>query len=164
MATEIQYAFFKSIYDDENLRYTKLEARARFYLTIQTFYLGAIAFKFDDIQKFSNTFAVPLALFIAIGLLLVLGLLFTILSTRIRTYEAPTELLQLFKNSFESATPTDAAFLKDRLVDLAVATQRNCKVNDKVARLLSKAAWLLFTAIAVHFTTFVYAYIHQFKP
>ena len=161
MATETQYAFFKSVYDEENVRYTQLESRAKFYLTIQTFYLGAIAFKFDDIQKFSAALSVPPILFITGGLLVVLGLLLTVLATRIRAYEAPTDLQELLE-SFGSS-PTDSDFLDDRLADLAVATDRNSIANDKVANLLTYAGILLFSAVAVHFVTFVYAYIHQLR-
>lgn len=162
MATETHYAFFKSVYDEENVRYTELESRAKFYLTIQTFYLGAIAFKFDDIRKFSEALSVPPILFITGGLLVVLGLLLTVLATRIRAYEAPTDLQKLLQ-SFGSSPPTDSEFLDDRLADLAVATDRNSIANDKVASLLTYAGILLFAAVTVHFVTFVYAYIHQLR-
>jgi hypothetical protein len=162
MATKIQYKFFKSVYKEENERYKQLAARAKFYLTIQTAYLAAIAFKFDDIKTLSNALSVPLVLFIAIGLLLVLGVLFTVLATRIREYEAPTDLRDVIK-SFGKTPPIDSAFLDDRLVDLAVATERNSAANDKTAIWLTVTGWVLFAAVALHFFTFLWAYIIQLK-
>jgi hypothetical protein len=87
----------------------------------------------------------------------------TVLATRIRVYEAPTDLQKVLE-SFGPSPPTDSDFLDDRLADLAVATDRNAIENDKVASLLTASGWLLFSAVAVHFVTFLYAYIHQIKP
>jgi hypothetical protein len=162
MATQIQYKFFKGIYEEENLRYKQLAARAKFYFTIQTVYLAALAFKFDDIKTLANALTVPLVLFIAIGLLLVLGVLFTLLATRIQDYEGPANLKKIIK-SMDSAPQSDSDFLDDRLVDYAVAAERNSEANDKTANWLTMTGWTLFAAISLHFLTFVWAYINQIK-
>lgn len=162
MATELQFSVFKSAYEEENVRYTQLEARARFYLTLLTFYLAAIAFKFDDVQKFASRFGVPLVLYISAGFLLVIALLFTVLATRIRTYEAPYDLREIVE-SFGAKPPTDTNFIVERMADCVVATERNCRVNNSVANWLQGASWLLFAAVCLHFSTFLWAYIHRLR-
>jgi hypothetical protein len=64
MGSEFQYKVFKDTYDEENSRYTELEKRGQFYFGLQTFYLGAIAFKLDDVLKFAATTSVPSVFFV----------------------------------------------------------------------------------------------------
>src|ERR1043166_354913 len=162
LATELQFNVFKAAYEDENARYTQLESRAKFYFTIETFYLAAISFKFKDVLEFASVFAIPLGLYVIVGLLLVLAVLCTVLATRIRVYEAPYDLRDIV-DAFGKKPPTDTDFISDRMADCVVATERNCRVNDQVANWLGTASWLLFAAICIHFSTFVWAYIHQIR-
>ena len=163
MASELQYEYFKSAYEADYQRYGLLEARARLYLTIQTFYLGAVAFKFNDVVAFTNAFSIPSILYVAAGVLLLLGLFFTVLGTRIRSYEVPSDLTAIIK-SFGTKPQTDADFIDHRLADFAVASERFSAVNNRVANWLSGASWLLAAAVLLHFTTFVWAYVAQIKP
>jgi uncharacterized membrane protein (DUF485 family) len=162
MATEFQFSVFRLAYEEENVRYAQLEARARFYLTVETFYLAAIAFKFKDVQEFATEFGVPLISYVSVGVILIVAVLFTVLATRIRIYEAAYDLRDIV-DSFGAKPPTDAEFIVDRMADCVVATERNCRVNDRVARWLEVASWLLFGAVSLHFSTFLWAYIHQLK-
>lgn len=162
MATKLQYEFFKSMHEAEYLHYGLLEARARLYLTLQTFYLGAVAFKFNDVVAFTNAYNVPVLPYIAAAVLLLIGLFFTVRATCIRSYEVPCDLTEIVK-SFGNSPQTDDDFIDQRLGDFAVASKRNAAVNNRVATWLTGASWLLATAIFLHLTVFVWAYITQIK-
>jgi len=148
---------FKEAYDAENERYTQLESRAKFYLTIISFYLGAVAFKFADVLKFLKEYRISAALYVGGGMLLSLSLLLTILATRIRGYEGAFDLRQI-TDSFKSSMPKEKDFLEDRLTDYVVATDRNRATNNRVADLLSGSSWLLFAAVLLQLIIFVVAF------
>jgi hypothetical protein len=156
MATEAQFQIFREAYEEENERYGQLESRARLYLGIVTFYLGAIAFKFTDLVAFMKAYAIPPAFYLGGEVLLLGSLLLTILATRIRVYEAPCDLRTIMETPGDTP-PTDSDFLDDRLSDYTVATERNRATNNRVANLLSGAAWLLFAAISLQLAVFVKA-------
>jgi hypothetical protein len=157
MASEVQFEAFRAAYEAENDRYAQLESRAKLYLTIITFYLGAVAFKFADVLTFMKTYAIPPTLYIAGGVLLLLSLLLTILATRIRTYETAYDLRQIIE-SFEDVPPSDSKFRDDRLADYTIATERNRATNNRVANLLAGSSWLLFAAICVQLMVFFIAF------
>jgi hypothetical protein len=153
MASEKQYDVFRSLYDEEIERYTALESRAKLYLTIITFYLGAVVFKMEDVMKFITVFQVPLGLYLALSVVLLCALLLTVLATRIRTYEGicdPEEVIR----SFGKTKPTDEEFLDHRVVDLACATNRNVAENNKVAGILQTASYLLFVSVFLQLVIF----------
>src|SRR4029077_4316438 len=77
VTTELQYNVFKAVYDEETSRYASLANRAQLYFSIISLYLGAIAFKFEDVQKFMAAFGIPSWMFIASGCVLLLALLST---------------------------------------------------------------------------------------
>jgi len=156
MATKIQYEIFKAVYDEEAGRYSALESRSKLYLTILTFYLGALAFKIEDVMKFVSQFRVPLWLYMSISLVVLLSLLLTILATRIREFEGICDLEQVV-DSFGTDAPSDEDFLDDRLADLVVATKRNSIQNDKIAKCLQWASYMLFVAVLLQLFVFVFA-------
>lgn len=137
MATEIQYQIYKAVYDEEAARYSALENRSKLYLTIITFYLGAITFKINDVLEFVSKFNVRKWLYLASGFILVVALLLTVLATRIRKYEGICDLEEVYQSN---EGETDEDFLENRLTDLAVATNRNSDENNKVATLLQWAS------------------------
>lgn len=157
MATQVQFEIFRAAYDAENERYERLESRAKLYLTIITFYLGAVAFKFADVLIFMKTYGIPPTLYIAGGVLLLLSLLLTILATRIRAYERAYDLRDIIE-SFKESAPTDSEFLDARLADYTIASERNRAANNRVADLLSGSSWLLFSAILLQLTVFFIAF------
>jgi hypothetical protein len=160
MATNTQYEIFKAVYDEEVERYSALESRSKLYLTILTFYLGAIAFKIEDVMKFVSQFRVPLWLYMSIALVLLLGLLLTILATRIREFEGICDLEKVV-DSFGAKPPTDEDFLDDRLADLVVATKRNSIQNDKIATCLQWASYMLFVAVLLQLFVFLLAILNS---
>lgn len=159
VATELQFQVFKAVYQEENDRYVQLDSRAKFYLSLVTFFLGAIAFKFPDLLSFARLYGIPPLLYIATAVFLVLSLLLTILATRIRPYEAACDLPEII-DSFGSSASKDSDFLDERLADYAVAADRNRKENNKVANWLSWAAWLLFAAIFLQLVVFAISLCH----
>ncbi len=158
MATEIQYNVFRSLYVEEAERYTNLASRAQIYFSIISLYLGAIAFKFEDVEKFIKEFKVPAPLFLSLGGVLVLSLLATIASVAIRNYEGASDPLEII-NEFGDVAPSDADFLDDRLVDLAVATNRNSIQNNRTAMLLQMSVALLFLGAVLHLCVFCVAFL-----
>lgn len=159
MATEIQYKVFKELYDEEEERYNALGTRSNLYLTIITFYLGIIVFKSDDLFKFVNTFQIPVGLFLGIGISLAVSLLLTALALGIHNYEGvcdPEEIIANFGNS----PPSDDDFLDDRIIDLAVATNRNSRQNNRVATTLQWAAYSILVAVILQLVVFAFAVSH----
>jgi hypothetical protein len=159
LATELQYNSFKSVYEEEADRYTSLAARAQLYFSIIAVYLGAIAFKFEDVETFSKTWAVPSWLFLVTGSLLLLALLAVVLAISIRAYEGVYDPERVIK-SFGAQPPTDSEFLDDRIVDLAVATNRTSAQNDSTANWLKTAIILIFVGVCFHFAIFAKALLH----
>jgi hypothetical protein len=156
MATEGQYKTFKDLYDEEGKRYSELDAKAKLYITIITFYLGAVAFKFKDVLELTNSIACTRGLYLAISLSLVCALLCTIIAMRVRTFEGicdPEEVIA----SFGASPPSDDDFRDDRIADLAVATNRNFDQNNKIARNLSWASFFVFLAALIQFSLFAIA-------
>lgn len=159
MASEIQYRVFKEVYDEESERYSQLGTRCNLYLTIITFYLGVIFLKIDDILKFVAVFQVSVFLVLVLGILFVAALAFTVLALRIREYEGifdPEEVI----DSFGPKPPSDGEFLDKRIVDLAVATNRNSVQNNRVASLLQWSASLIFVAVLLQVVIFWFAIRH----
>lgn len=130
MATVTQYGVFKALYDEESDRYSGLERRSNLYLTIITFYLGVILFKVEDLLKVVSQFRIPLGLFLAVGVALVGALFLTVLAMGIHEYEGICDPERVIKD-FGKSHPDDDQFLDDRIVDLAVATNRNASRTIK---------------------------------
>jgi hypothetical protein len=139
MVTKLLLQVFKDTYDAENERYTQLESRAKFYLTVISFYLGAIAFKFADVLKFLEQYRISGAVYIGAGVLLSFSLLLTILATRIRGYEGAFDLEKISEDC-KSSMPKEEDFLIGSLAAYRVATRKSRRTNDRVANLLSGQA------------------------
>ena len=146
MASKAQYDFFKALYDEEIRVHAELESKAKLYLTIITFYLGAIGFKINDVVEFTDKFQIPIILLVIIAVVLVLAFLFTIAAMSIRKYERVCDLEAIIR-SFGESPPKDSDFLDETLVNLAVATNRNALQNNRVGTLLQWASVLIFIAV-----------------
>lgn len=158
MATENQYEFFRYLYEEENSRYSELESRAKLYITIISLYMGALAFKLDDVLKISNGRIFSLGLFIGSVIIFSIALLFSILAIRIRVYEGITDPYDIFEEYGDEA-PIDQDFFDNRIADLAVATDRNSIQNDIVAARLSDAAWFLYFGVICHIVGFMSLFV-----
>jgi hypothetical protein len=159
MASQAQHDSFKAVFDEEQARYGHLEKRANLYLTIVTFYLGAIVFKIDDLLKFAAKFNLSVFWFLAIGAVLGVAMLLVVRAISIRKYEGLFNPKEEIK-SFGATAPSDSDFFDKRLADFAVATERNSKQNNRVAKLLQSAAWLLFLAVLLQIVIFGVIFTH----
>jgi len=148
MASKTQFDFFKAVYDEEIRVHSELESKAKLYLTIITFYLGAISFKINDLVGVTQRLQIPITLLVAIAVILILAFLFTIGAMGIRKYERICDLETVIR-SFGEAPAKDNDFLDEGLVNLAVATNRNASQNNRVGTLLQCASVLIFTAISL---------------
>ena len=151
MATEKQYLFFKSVYDEETARQASLQDRAKYYLSIITFYSAFILFVAEKLKPTNITLKVVFVA--AVGSMLV-AFLYSLWSIKISNYEAPSDPNEII-DGFQTAPPTDEDFFDDRIIDYAVAYERNSAVNDSKANQLSVAGyWMLvgLTAHALYFT------------
>jgi hypothetical protein len=134
MASEKQYDFFKLLYDEESAREKQLNEGAKHLMSLATLYSAFAIYAVKDAQ-FDRWDKVGFG--IAIGLMLV-TFLAALMTLRVKTFEAITTPRRALK-SFGKAPLSDAAFYDRRIADLVVATERNCKVNDRKARMLALA-------------------------
>jgi hypothetical protein len=142
VATQEQYEFFRTLYEDEEHRYEQLEARAKLYLSVITVFLAAVILKAEEVQKSASALKVPWWLLLAEAVLLATTLLFVVLGVLIRSYEAVTSPRDIIK-SFGNKPPSNEDFFDARIADFTVATERNVKVNDRAALFLTIAGILL---------------------
>ena len=156
MATEAQYKFFKELYDEENKRYSDLDNKGKLYVTIITFYLGAIAFKFNDVTQLTVQVSYAKWFYLVIVSVLVVALLCTIFAIRVRSFEGIADPVKVIDNYGESA-PSDTDFLDDRIADLAVATNRNSNQNNRIAGSLALASVFIFLAGTIQFVLLLIA-------
>lgn len=158
MASEVQYQFFKSLYEEESERYSNLEARVRLYLSILIFYLGAIAVSGKDVLVLTAKTAVGRDAFAGAGILFMCALACCLFAASIRQYEGLTDPRQLV-GELNDSPPTDDEFFDARIVDFTVATERNSLQNDRTATALTAALVFAFLGAAFHmigFMTFLF--------
>lgn len=158
MASDKQYEVFKSLYDEEAERYTKLATRAQLYLSIITLYVAAFAFKFEDLRKFIDAYGASRYLAVSTAIVLVLALLATLMAIQIRAYEGIADPEDIIKR-YADTEPSDADFLDARIADLAVATNRNAEINDRVATWLVASSWLLVGGVLLHLLMLAIAWL-----
>jgi hypothetical protein len=154
MASEAQYDFFKYLYDEEAKRYVLLDGKAKLYITIVTFYLGAIAFKFKDVLEFTISISYAKWLYSAIALVLVGALLCTVNAVRVRLFEGVADPEEIIRKLGDNP-PTDDDFRDDRIADFAVATNKNYAQNNRIAKSLSWASVLILSAGMIQFLLFL---------
>ena len=146
MATQNQYDFFRILYQEETDRYNELEARARLYFAIISFYMSAIAFKFSDLVGFLQATRIPTAAPVFVATCMVISLTACVLGIQIRTYEGIAEPRDIIA-SFGTQPPSDTEFFDARIADYVIASERNSAVNDRVANYLSVSAITLAVAM-----------------
>lgn len=144
MVSQAQYDIYRSAFQEEEDRHVELINRSKIYLTLCTFFLGGLAFKLNESLKCADySTKIPLLLSC---LSFVVGFLCVILSMGIYQYEGvfdPQEELEKVGNNY----PTDDEFREERIVDLAVATSRNCEINEKRAKHLQNASYAMLAGV-----------------
>ena len=156
MATKEQYEFFRRLYEEEERTYEQIEGRAKVFLSIITAFIVTVVLKSEDAVKSAAALRVPWFIYLLMGAILALALVFVVLSVRIRAYEALVDPEALIE-SYEGDGPTDEIFFEDRIADYAVAASRNRAENNRAASILAWAGWLLVSAMVLMVLTLLLA-------
>ena len=152
MASEVKYKIFKEIHDEESTRLSELMIRAKVFLSIATFFLGALGIKLTDIILEGHWATKTCYLLAAVSF--VVAFLFIILAMAIYSYEGISDLEEVIE-SFGDEEPDDGSFLDDRLVDLAVACSRNAALNDQRATCLQGASYAMVIGVVFSLLSFL---------
>jgi hypothetical protein len=145
MASEKQYQFFKSLYDEQTGRERQLQDSARGYLSLATIYSAFILFVVDKLRP--DTLAAR-ALFVAAIACMLAAFLISLIATRVSDYEAINDPRSVLEEFGDAPLP-DEEFFDSRIADYTVACERNAAVNDKKAARLKIAGYALLLGIVL---------------
>jgi len=152
VATEKQYAFFKSLYDEEGERAKILAEHAKNNLGLATLYSAFILFV---VEKQVADIAWWAKLLFCSAVLFMLGaFLLSLMATQIAAYQIPNEPTDIIER-LGNNPPSDDDFFDDRIIDYALACETNSSVNDRKADMLLYARYALLGGIALHASYFV---------
>jgi hypothetical protein len=151
MATEKQFAFFKSLYDEECKRGEELHDHAKNNLGLVTLYSAFILFVIEKLRPESTCSKL---IFVATILCMLAAFLLSLWATQISIYEAVNEPADILEELGDSQ-PDDEDFFDDRIADYTVAYERDSEVNDKKANQLLVARYFLLVGIALHACYFI---------
>jgi hypothetical protein len=152
-APEFLYDFFRNLYEEESERYGQLEVRARLYITILVLF-GCGRLKHKGYAHADRAIVRCTRTSYRIRNRLHIGafvLPYCHKNAQIRGAILPYGLI----DSFGGTLPSEDDFREDRIVDFAVATERNAAQNDRVARALSWAIIFIFGGVGLHVTAFL---------
>lgn len=152
MASQLQYNIFKVAYDEELNRSSDLRNTGKIFLSICSFFLGGLAFKLNDI--FSRQQIFTLILFFVSLLSFLLAYILLSFALGIYSHERMFRPRSVV-NKFGEHPPKDEDFLDDRIIDITVAWETNCKVNNHRAKLLRIASWAMIAGIILAFSSLV---------
>jgi hypothetical protein len=146
MASEKQYLFFKSLYDEEAGRTRQLRDHAKNYLSLATFYSAFVAFAIQQIKP--STF-LPKVAFFATVICMLSAFLLALLASGIASFEIANDPKNIV-DQFGDDPMSDEEFFDNRIADFVVACDRNSKVNDKKALQLMFGGYALLGGILLH--------------
>jgi hypothetical protein len=162
MMSERQYSYFLALYEEENARSAELLERGKTYLTIVAAYSGFFAFTADDWPGEESPWAMRLV-FGFIALCLATSLVCIVRALGIYTYEGRNDPEKLLE-SIGAKQQSDDDFFDRRIVDAAVAHNRNAIQNDRRAFRLTIASWLMVVGIMGHFVFVALTLTAKGKP
>jgi len=145
MATEAQYAFFRSLYDEENARGLQLADKAKTNVGLFTLYSAFVLFV---TEKFRPQALSQLTVFGLAVLSLLLGLVLALYVLKVAVYEPINDPKRIIADEYGARAPTDAHFYESRIADFTVAYERNSAVNDRKARALEWSFYFLVGGFA----------------
>jgi hypothetical protein len=145
MATEKQFQYFKSLYDEENAREEWLAQLAKTYLSLVTLYSAFVFFVAEARYRCKHT-----DLFATVAAM-ALSFLLSLWSAKVSEYEAPSDPQEIIEE-FGDSPPTDEDFFDERIIDFAVAYTRNSEVNDRKANQLTVAGYAILAGIVLQAT------------
>lgn len=152
MATEKQYAFFKSLYDEESERIKILAEHAKNNLGLTTLYSAFVLFVIE--KEASHIDLVGKVLFCGAIIFLLISFFLSLLATQIADYMVPSEPKEII-DAYGAKPPTDEEFFDARIVDYAIASETNSEVNDRKAGMLLYARYALLAGVGLHALFFV---------
>jgi len=148
--TKEQCEFFRSLYEAEERLSIQLEGRAKVYLGVISAVLAAILLKAGDARAVAETLKIPWAMLLLEALLMTLALLGTLWSLRLRSYDNPNDGIELYE-AYGENWPDEEEFIRDRIVDYAVASSRNRQRNLNMAKTLTLAGFFMMAGILLLF-------------
>jgi hypothetical protein len=129
MASEKQFLFFKSLYDEEVQRTQQLRDHAKNYLSLATFYSAFVAFV---VQQMRPSTPLPIAIFLASVICMLLAFLLALWASGIADFEVANNPEDVV-DEFGDKPMSDEAFFDNRIGDFVVASEGNSEVNDRKA-------------------------------
>ena len=146
---EQKYETLKYVYELEETRYSELIGRGKIFVSIITIYLGFFSTSYGDLADPVRKCDTLLLIAGGAVIAFVSSLLLSVLSLGIFKYEGLCDLKkEIEEKGLESMEEDD--FFGNRLADLAVSFDRNSDQNDKRAKLLSWASYLIIVGIIFH--------------
>lgn len=143
MASEKQYQFFKSLYDEETARERQLHDQARNHLSLATLYSAFVLFVVDRLKPA----ALPEKLLFIFAIVCMLAaFVISLWATKVSDYEAVNDPRRVL-DEFGNAPVSDEEFFDSRIADYVVAWERNSAVNDRKASRLKVAGYALLLGI-----------------
>jgi hypothetical protein len=146
MASEKQFLFFKSLYDEEVQRTQQLRDHAKNYLSLATFYSAFVAFV---VQQMRPSTPLPIAIFLASVICMLLAFLLALWASGIADFEVANNPEDVV-DEFGDEPMSDEAFFDNRIGDFVVASEGNSEVNDRKAFQLVIAGYALLGGIVLH--------------
>ena len=153
-----QYNFFKSLYDEENIRAKYITEKGKVYISIITFYLGVLFFKTSDflgsntdsLVKQNTSGASPEVIFYFLTVvLMVSGFFFSVYSLGIFKYESLNDPESILED-YNYEIPDEKIFFKGRIADTTISTKRNMLINNKRAKLLRISSICMIIGMVSH--------------
>jgi hypothetical protein len=123
-----------------------LEGRAKVYLGVISAFLAAILLKAGDAKGVADALRVPWLLLLGEAAVMTLALLLVLRALHYREYQAVNDGLGVI-DKYGDDWPDGTVFYEDRIVDYAVASSRNRRINKQVATQLVWASWMIFVGI-----------------
>lgn len=151
MATPVQYACFKDIYEREIARHVRLIDRGKLYLSVITLYLGLLSVAADSVVPLVTHHPLTTAAYLASFVAFVAALCLVVYAIGIYTYVYPTDpesTLLYYDRHNDGRLPADAEFLDRMVVEFATAFTANHPVNERRATLLKYASFAMLAGIA----------------
>lgn len=153
--------YYKNLYDEEYKRNEHLTGIGKIYLSILTFSIGVVVLKMkislgiDEILANNSIIALLILFFIISTIIFILlSFIYTTLALRIRQYERlcdPRKFIAVAENC-----ETECTLLEKIIANYTVATERNFKVNEKKAKLLSHALSLYIASVFMSILGFTF--------
>ena len=146
MATKAQFDVFKDAYNAEDERHNHLGTRANVYITVVTFFLGALFFRIDVFLKITSESMEALIALLFTWCCLFVSLLFAFISLQIRDFELPFVPSEAAEELDEDGM-TEDEFLDNRVVDFSVVLDRNLEANNRIGTWLELAGYALLIGL-----------------